>query len=95
MGAELFKKILRYISEELCDAEKYISHALNVKSTEPQLAKLFMQLSDEEMEHANRLNKQCLELMTDDVRAIYEYAREEHVEKAKAVRIMQSMYKEE
>lgn len=101
---KIIKCLSEYIEEELHDAEKYIVHAMKVKAEYPELAELFYQLSVEEMSHMNRLHGEVEKLIAAKKRsgveipagmqAVYDYLHERMIEKAKAVKIEQGMFRE-
>lgn len=100
----IIEQLSEYIDEELCDAKKYIKHALEVKSTYPGLAETFNQLSLEEMQHMQRLHSEVEKLISnyrkehgeppEAMQAVYNYLHKKSIDKAKEVRIYQSMFRE-
>lgn len=100
---EIIKKISGYVDEELHDAEKYIKCALKHKEEYPAFAKTLYQLSEEEMDHANRLHDIGVNMISNyrsengeppkEMQIIYDYEHEKQIEMAKGIRVMQSMYK--
>lgn len=77
--------------------------ALKHKEEYPMLAKVLYQLSEEEMEHANRLHDVGVNIISNyrqqngeppkEMQIIYDYEHERQIEMAKGIRIMQGMYK--
>ena len=93
------------IGEELDDAEKYARCALNHKDDNPSLAELFYSLSLEEMKHMEMLHKASVKLIgeakqfrEDEIPAgmqeIYDYIHEQHIDHAKEIRMLQTMFRE-
>ena len=93
------KDLLEQITEELDDACYYIKWALHSKDSENGLSKLFYQLSDEELDHANRLHDSLQKYINeqDDItesdKTLIEYIRSRQIDKMKDIRTYQSVYK--
>ena len=100
---KIIKKLSEYISEEVSDAKKYAECAVKYKSEYPELSKLFLSLSGEEMGHMERLHRAVTELIEKYRRehgeppaamlAVWEYKHEEHIEAAEEVIVLQGMFK--
>ena len=98
----IIKNLSEMIGEELHDAEKYAGCALKHKEDMPKLADLFHRLSRDEMGHAEQLHGAVVEIIRDykekngeppaDMKAVYNYLHEQHIEHATKVKTMQSMY---
>lgn len=99
---EIIKKLSKKIKEELCDSKDYVELALKYKTDYPDVARLFYNLSNEEMKHMEMLHNAVINIIEDYKRnkgeppegmmAIYEYLHEEQIELASEVKILQNMY---
>ena len=91
------------INEEVEDAEKYAKNALKYKDERPSLSRLFYTLSQEEMDHMNRLHEQVVEIIKEyrdekgeppvSMMAVYNYLHEHQIEESAEVKKYQDMYK--
>ena len=91
------------IDDELCDAEKYIRRAMQLKDTNPSLAAAYAKASNEEMGHANLFHDQVVAIIenyrkangepSERMMGRYEYAHEKHMKKANEIKVLQSLYK--
>lgn len=101
---KIIKEVCDYIDEELCDAEKYIRRALEIKQDYPEVAELMNMLSGEEMKHMQMLHNQVVKLIDNykktegeppaPMLAVYDYLHEKFIDHAKEIKIMQQMYME-
>lgn len=99
---KIIQKIEEHIDEEISDAKKYIECAMIYKESEPAAAKVFAQLSEEEMEHSNKLHAVVTQIIQryrdqhgeppQDMQAVYDFLHERAIERATEVRTMQNMY---
>lgn len=100
---EIIKKLSGMIGEELDDSEKYAKCALKWKEERPTLSRLFNSLSQEEMDHMNRLHNAVADIIKEyreqngeppaAMMAIYDFLHEQHMEKAAEVKRYQELYK--
>ena len=98
----IIKKLSKLIECEIEDAERYIDYALKYKDEYPAVARLFSTLSAEEMEHQNKLHSAVVQLINEykqtkgeppeAMQAVYDYVHEQQIEKAKEVKLLQSMF---
>ena len=97
------KKLEDQIGEELHDAKKYIKCALNYKEENKPLADMYYKLANDEMGHMNTLHEMVVDIIQDyrdehgeppaEMMAVYNYIHEKHIDKAKDVKMLISMYK--
>lgn len=100
---KIIKKLSDYIDDELKGAKKYAKCALKHKEKEPELAKLFYNMSLQEMEHVNELHKQVVAIIEKyrkesgdppaSMTAVYNYLHEKHIDEAAEIKAMQAMFK--
>ena len=101
-------KIIEYLSDkiedEIEDAGDYAKNAIAQKDTRPWLAEVLYTLSVEETKHRQMLHDAVVRLIKEyrdnmgeppeDMMARYDYLHERHIEDAKGVKILQTMYRE-
>lgn len=90
------KKISEMIEEELEGAEEYAKAALMHKTDNPNLAKTFYDIANEEMRHVDMLHGEVVRMIETHKRehgappaamqAVYDYLHERQIEEAKEVR---------
>lgn len=100
---KIIKELSGYIDEEIQDSRKYAEQALRYKDENPDLAKLFYNLSLQETEHMNMLHKQVVDIIQNyrktngeppaPMMAVYNYLHERQIENAAEVKAMQAMFK--
>lgn len=101
---KIIEKLSDMISEEICDAEKYIKCALKYKDENRGLADVFNSLSNDEMRHMQILHGEVVKLIEQyrqkkgeppaDMLAVYNYLHEQQIDHASDVKAMQILYKE-
>lgn len=101
---KLIKKMSKMIDDEIEGAECYAKMALKLKDDRPELAKMFYNLSLDEMGHMGKLHDAVVDVIAQyrkeegeppaAMMAVYDYLHEKHIDDAAEVRMMQAMYKE-
>ena len=99
----IIEKLSEMIAEELNDAEKYVTEALQTKDTDKRLADVFFDLSGQEMEHAKMLHGEVTRLIEDykskngappdSMLAVYNYLHKRQIDHAARIKAMQNMYR--
>lgn len=100
---QVIKKIADYISEELEGAENYAKCALKWKDERPELAKVFYEISTDEMRHVSLLHGEVAKIIEEHrkekgeppaaMMAVWDYVHEKHIEEANEVRMLQNQYR--
>lgn len=100
---KVIEKLEDFIDSEIHDAEVYAKCALKYKETDPTLAKLFYDLSTEEMRHMDLLHNEVVRQIEQyrktkgepptSMQAVYDYLHEKQINEAKCVKEYQSMYR--
>lgn len=99
---KIIEKLSAMIDEEIGDAKKYAKCALEYKETDQTLAKLFFELSTEELRHMELLHKEAARQISEHrkekgeppaaMQAVYDYLHEKQMEKVEEVKRYQNMY---
>jgi len=100
---KIIKELSGYIDEEIDGAKTYAENALKYKEERPELARMFYNMSLQEMEHMNELHKQVVDIIQKyrkengeppaPMMAVYEYLHERQIAEAAKVKAMQAMFK--
>lgn len=101
---KIIKCLAEKIEEELNDAQSYADMAQRWKEEQPETADLFLELSQEEMGHMEKLHSEAVRLIEEHrekhgeppegMMMLYDYLHNKHIEKAKMIKVMQGMYRE-
>lgn len=102
---KIIKSIAEKIEEELHDADAYIGLAMSWKEEQPDAAKVFYDLSLEEMGHVDKLHAEVTRLISEyrqesgeppkDMLTLWNYLHEKHMAEAMAIKVKQGMYNAE
>ena len=102
---KIIKCIAEKIEEELHDADAYIGLAMSWKEEQPEAAKVFYELSLEEMGHADKLHAEVTRLISEyrqkggeppkEMLTLWNYLHEKHTAEAMAIKVKQGMYSAE
>ncbi len=97
------KLLMEHIEDELDDACTYAKLALEYKNTDPEMAKLFSNLSSEEMNHMNLLHNSVVSHIEnykrtkgeppEGMKYLYEYVHKRDMDRAEKVAALQAMFK--
>lgn len=100
---KVIKDIAKNIREELEDAEKYAWAAVRAKAEHPDLAETYHRLANAELEHANLLHKQVVEIIDRHRRegheapvamqAVWDWEHERYMEEVADVKRILEMYR--
>lgn len=101
---KIIRLISDYIEEEIGDARKYASKALELKYEYPDTSKLLYTLSTEELDHASRLHKVIVGLIDTyrqtkgeppkEMMFVYDYLHKKQIDATAEVKNLQTMYRE-
>ena len=102
---KIIKCIVEKVEEELHDADAYISLAITWKEEQPEAAKVFYELSLEEMGHVGKLHDEVTRLIGEyrqetgeppkDMLTLWNYLHEKHVAEAMSIKVKQGMFSAE
>lgn len=100
---KLIQKLSEMVDEEIGDAYKYAKCALEYKDTNPNLSKVFFDLSAAEMQHMTMLHTEVVKLIEkyrqekgeppEGMKAVYDYLHQKQIDKATEVKTLQGMYR--
>lgn len=99
---KIIKCIADKIQEELHDADAYIDLAISWKAEQPETAKVFYELSTEEMGHVDKLHADVARQISDyrqktgeppkEMLTLWNYLHEKHIAEAMAIKVKQGMF---
>jgi hypothetical protein len=102
---KIIKELSEMIEDELDGAEEYARNAVAMMETHPTLAKTFYDISLDEVKHINMLHDEVKKIIEQHrkekgdppaaMMAVYEYLHNRHIEKANAIKMYQTQYKEQ
>ena len=102
---KIIKCLAEKIEEELHDANAYIDLAMTWKDEQPDSAKVFYELSLEEMGHVDKLHAEVARLISEyrqqtgeppkEMLTLYNYLHEKHVADAMSIKVKQGMFRAE
>lgn len=102
---KIIKEISEMIEDELSGAKHYIEKALHCKDENPAIARVFYEISLQEMNHVNMLHGEVAKIIEQHrkehgeppapMMAVYDYLHEKHIDKANKVKVYQAQYRGE
>lgn len=100
---KIIKELSEMIEEELEGACEYAKEAIKHKEDHPTLAKVFYDISLEEVNHIERLHGEVVRLIAEHRRehgeppaammAVYEYLHEKHIDKLNKIKTYQMQFR--
>ena len=100
---KLIKKLSDFIEDEISGARCYAKMALELKDSRPELARRFYNRSLAEMQHADDMHADVVELIQEHrqkvgeppaaMKELYDYLHDKHIEAALEVKVLQADYK--
>ena len=98
---KIIKTIAEKIREEISDAEEYAKLAMTNKANYPEMADVFLNLSKQELTHANLLHEQAERLIRDyrasgkeipaGMQAVYDWEHGKMIDGVTRIKMMQDM----
>lgn len=100
---KIIKLLEELIEEEIHDVKKYAKLAVECKEEHPALAQVFYNLSTQEDTHQASLHSEVVKIIEEhrrthgeppaEMRAVYDYVHQKHIEALAKARTLQEMYK--
>ncbi len=91
------------MEEEMQGAEEYIKCAMRYKDEDVMLAKMYSDMSADELKHALALHdaavrlineyKQKGEVVPPEMKAVYDYLHEKHMDRFNAIKLQQATFR--
>lgn len=101
---KIIQRLTDMIEEEVSDSIRYAKCANEKKSEYPQLAKVFYDLSTDEMRHMNLLHNEVVSIIDEykrnngdppiEMQAVYDYMHKRQIDMASEAKRLQEMYRE-
>lgn len=99
---KLIKRLSDMIEDELEGAHDYAKAALELKDTQPDLARALYNISAQEMDHMNILHQQVVDQINEykktrgdppeAMMAVYDYLHAKHIDEAAEVKALQTLF---
>lgn len=100
---KLIQRLSEMVDDEIADALKYAKCALEYKESNPNLSKVFFDLSAAEMQHMTVLHTEVTKVidkyrqehgeLPEGMKTLYDYLHQKQIEKAAEVRNLHGMYR--
>lgn len=100
---KIIEKLSDMMEEEMHDAEKYIECAMKWKDEDVLMAKMYADLSTDELKHAIMFHDTATRLINEyrqkgnetpsEMKAVYDYLHEKHMKRFNAIKLQQAMFK--
>jgi rubrerythrin len=100
---KIIEMLVDDIDEELEGAKHYAKKALKYKDENPALAKMFFDMSGDEMKHMHMLHDEVVKIIEEHKRtkgeppaamlAVWDYVHKKHIKEANEVRILQNEFR--
>ena len=99
----IIKRISEMIEDELESAEEYAKAAIKWKEENPALAKVFYDMSSDELKHVSLLHTEVVRIIEEHRRthgeppaamaAVWDFMHERHIEEANEIRMYHNQYR--
>lgn len=100
---KIIEKLSDQLEEELKGADKYIECAMKYKDNDVLLAKMYADMSTDELKHVMNIHDSVVRLINEyknggevvppEMQAIYDYLHERHIEKFNEIKLKQTVYR--
>lgn len=102
MSMQIYKELSNYLEDELDAAEQYARTALRYKKYDSVLSNTLIELAETEINHSAKIHEQIARMIDAEnqkqgevsiaTKVIYDYLRENHIDKTNKVRWMINQY---